>query len=74
MQAQEAQAAAPELFAVWIDIYWGRPETWEMNTVAKPLPWALDEAARLRREGWRAKILPEGQNPRLDGLFTSPEL
>ena len=73
IQLQESRAAVPPLFAVWVDIYWGSPETWEMNTLPKPLSWALDEAARLRRDGWVAKILPEGQTPRLDGLFTSPD-
>jgi hypothetical protein len=67
------RAAPVQLFVVWIDIYWGNPETWEMNSPPQPLSSALDEAARIRRQNWVVRVLPEGQTPRLDGLFESPD-
>lgn len=65
----------PALFVVWIDTNLGDvpyPSDWEMNSPPQPLPWALDEAQECRAGGWPTTILPEGQTPRPDGLFTNP--
>lgn len=65
----------PLLFVVWIDTNCGNADfgtDWEMNSPAKPLQHALDEAAEVRTHGFPAIIMPEGMTPRPDGLFSNP--
>ncbi|MGV8824001.1 hypothetical protein [Methylibium petroleiphilum] len=71
---QQTAPDRPALFVVWIDTCMGyeSPPDWEMNSPPKPLPWALDEAQECREGGYPTLILPEGQTPRHDGLFTNP--
>lgn len=74
------QPERPLLFVVWIDTTCGLdasgPE-WEMNSAhlcpAKPIQDALDEAAECQASGFPTKIMPEGQTPRGDGLFSDPK-
>lgn len=72
-------SVAPMLFVVWIDSNCGIKEIgadWEMNSAhlcpAKPLHDALDEAAECQTGGYPTVIMPEGQTPRADGLFSNP--
>lgn len=69
----DAGAIAPALFQVWIDLTYGtETPDWWWNSPPKPLAGALDECAKCRAEGWIAKVMPEGVNPRPDGRWDNP--
>lgn len=76
----DLKAVPPLLFVVWIDTNLGdlniAPDfgpDWEINSHPKPLGPALDEAAWCRAHDFPSVVLPEGQTPRIDGLFTNPD-
>lgn len=72
-ESQQAEDEKLHLFVVWIDTNLGYSETdWEMNSIPRALPGALDEATETRSEGYPTKVMIEGQTPRPDGLFGNP--
>jgi hypothetical protein len=68
------RADKPALFQVWIDLGCGIAEPdWWWNSPPKPLPDALEEAAKCRSTtSIPAKVFPEGVNPRPDGRWDNP--
>lgn len=75
LDAPDAHVALDKrlLFQVWIDLNNGVPPfDWWWNTPPQPLGGALKEAAETRSEGWIVVVMPEGQNPRIDGRWDNP--
>lgn len=78
---QEIADTASMKFVVWIDANCGNGiETdWEINGGtgypghAEPMQQALAHAAWARSRGFPAVLMPPGQTPRPDGLFSNPE-
>ena len=64
----------PPLFQVWIDVNCGLSEEpdWWTNDEPKQLEPATKEWLKCLSTGWKAKLLPEGQNPRADGRWDNP--
>ena len=60
-------------FQVWVDLNFGEGlADWWWNSPPQPLRDALAEAAWARAGGWTCRVMPEGQNPRLDGRWDNP--
>jgi hypothetical protein len=62
------------LFVVWFDLLFGEAphDWWWEEPGPQPLASALDQAARMRLEGWPSIVCPEGVNPRPDGRWDNP--
>lgn len=63
----------PKLFVVWIDTNCGYDlPDWEMNSCPKTMDLAEQEASECLVHGFLSLVLPDGQTPRADGLFSNP--
>lgn len=73
-EVAKQQLSQEPLFQVWFDVDCGLTPTpnWWWDTEPEPCSSAYMHAAQLRAQGWVCVVLPEKQNPRLDGRWDNP--